>query len=84
MAGGNNRQTLTDEHAEARGLPPSCLPQAFLQAYILSTGPQHRPGHDRFAIRSAFSSAQKALINWAEMNAPKVIKRAPFNIPAGI
>jgi dihydropyrimidinase len=34
--------------------------------------------------RPAFPSANVALSKWKELNAPKMIKRDPLNIPAGI
>ena len=45
---------------------------------------QPNPGHGRFVPRPAFPSANLALSKWKELTAPKLIKRDPLNIPAGI
>jgi dihydropyrimidinase len=45
---------------------------------------QPQPGRGRFVPRPAFPSANVALSKWKELTAPKMIKRDPLNIPAGI
>ena len=45
---------------------------------------QPQPGRGRFVPRPAFPSANVALSKWKELNSPKMIKRDPLNIPAGI
>ena len=45
---------------------------------------QPQPGRGRFVPRPAFPSANLALSKWKELTAPKMIKRDPMNIPAGI
>ena len=45
---------------------------------------QPNPGRGRFVPRPAFPSANLALSKWKELTAPKLIKRDPLNIPAGI
>ena len=43
-----------------------------------------QPGRGRFVPRPAFPSANVALSKWKELTSPKMIKRDPMNIPAGI
>ena len=45
---------------------------------------QPQPGRGRFVPRPAFPSANVALSKWKELTSPKMIKRDPMNIPAGI
>ena len=45
---------------------------------------QPQPGRGRFVPRPAFPSANLALSKWKELTSPKMIKRDPMNIPAGI
>ena len=45
---------------------------------------QPQPGRGRFVPRPAFPSGNVALSKWKELNSPKMIKRDPLNIPAGI
>ena len=45
---------------------------------------QPQPGRGRFGPRPAFPSANLALSKWKELTSPKMIKRDPMNIPAGI
>ena len=45
---------------------------------------QPQPGRGRFVPRPAFPSANVALSKWKQVIAPKMIKRDPMNIPAGI
>jgi dihydropyrimidinase len=45
---------------------------------------QPQPGRGRFVPRPAFTSANVALSKWKELTSPKMIKRDPMNIPAGI
>ena len=45
---------------------------------------QPNPGRGRFIPRPAFPSGNVALSKWKELTAPKMIKRDPLNIPAGI
>jgi dihydropyrimidinase len=45
---------------------------------------QPQPGRGRFIPRPAFNSASVALSKWKELTSPKMIKRDPMNIPAGI
>ncbi len=45
---------------------------------------QPQPGRGRFVPRPPFSSAQKSLSKWKELNSPRKIERDPLNIPAGI
>ena len=45
---------------------------------------QPNPGRGRFIPRPAFAAPNVALRKWKELNSPKMIKRDPMNIPAGI
>ena len=45
---------------------------------------QPQPGRGKFIPRPAFHSANTALSKWKELTAPKMIKRDPLNIPAGV
>jgi len=45
---------------------------------------QPNPGRGRFIPRPAFAAPNVALSKWKELNSPKMIKRDPMNIPAGI
>ena len=45
---------------------------------------QPQPGRGRFVPRPAFPSANVALSKWKDLTSPKMIKRDPMNIPAGI
>ena len=45
---------------------------------------QPQPGRGRFVPRPPFPSANVALSKWKELTSPKMIKRDPMNIPAGI
>ena len=45
---------------------------------------QPQPGRGRFVPRPAFPSANLARSKWKELTSPKMIKRDPMNIPAGI
>jgi len=45
---------------------------------------QPQPGRGKFVPRPAFPSANLALSKWKELTKPKMIKRDPLNIPAGI
>ena len=45
---------------------------------------QPQPGRGRFVPRPAFPSTNVALSKWKELTSPKMIKRDPMNIPAGI
>ena len=45
---------------------------------------QPQPGRGRFVPRPAFPSAHTALSKWKALNSPRMIKRDPMNIPAGI
>jgi dihydropyrimidinase len=45
---------------------------------------QPQPGRGRFVPRPAFPLANVALSKWKELTSPKMIKRDPMNIPAGI
>ena len=45
---------------------------------------QPQPGRGRFVPRPAFPSVNLALSKWKELTSPKMIKRDPMNIPAGI
>ncbi len=45
---------------------------------------QPQPGRGKFIPRPAFPSANVALSKWKALTSPKMIKRDPLNIPAGI
>ena len=38
----------------------------------------------KFVPRPAFPAVNQALSKWKELNSPRMIKRDPMNIPAGI
>ena len=45
---------------------------------------QPQPGRGRFVPRRPFPAAHSAVSKWKELNTPRLIKRDPLNIPAGI
>ena len=45
---------------------------------------QPQPGRGKFVPRPAFAAPNVALSKWKELTSPKMIKRDPMNIPAGI
>jgi dihydropyrimidinase len=45
---------------------------------------QPQPGRGRFVPRPPFSSANRALSKWKDLNSPRKIERDPLNIPSGV
>ena len=94
--GGAQRDQLGAVAAASRGLQEDAAFGFEVTAnarYTLSRGDviwawgqnsQPQPGRGKFIPRPAFPSASVALSKWKALTSPKMIKRDPLNIPAGV